>query len=40
MKACRIIKLCAFITVVVASVCAVCVYCDKRFRKTYITVSE
>ena len=40
MKASQIIKLITIIVVIAASVGAVCVCCEKRFRKNYNTVSE
>ncbi|CDF02623.1 MAG: hypothetical protein PUE69_06025 [Ruminococcus sp.] len=40
MKASQIIKLISIVSIIAASTCAVCIFCEKKFRKNYITVSE
>ena len=39
MKASQIIKLISIVSIIAASTCAVCIFCEKKFRKNYITVS-
>ena len=40
MKASQIIKLISIVSIIAASTCAVCIFCEKKFRKNYITVSD
>ena len=40
MKASQIIKLISIVSIIAASTCEVCIFCEKKFRKNYITVSE